>query len=297
MVARDELVHVASRGAEVEGLLVIRDREVFQLKNEAANFRPMLDKQMVENQALKEREAGLLRQLAESEYKFQNMLRDFDSLRGELAGKNEELRKMSGIIDPLRRDLDMKSQSEGRLLLEVSDLRNQLSGASGLQLRVRDLEGQLKDKEGFILSLNQSKRDLEERLRGVQDQNSSLEYQLRDMKAKLGDADKEAARLEGQLAVEGTTTPDGGGRGDADRMAVGRLAGERAQRDRAVGARPVFDDHGNAELRAEELAIHPRIGVGRAAGIEAYEDADGFGWPRLRARGRQAGCGQAGGGE
>lgn len=199
MQLSSENERLLARLSEVEGLLIIRDREIFQIRSEGANFRSLLDKQIAENKGLKEREGGLVRQLSEMEVKFNSLLRDFDSVRGEMNGKNDELRKLSSMLDSLRRDMDLKSQNESRLMLELSDLRNQMSGVSGFQARIRDLEAQLKDKEGFMLSLSNSKRDLEDRVRSLQDQNASLEYQLKDLNAKLGDGDKEARRLEGLL--------------------------------------------------------------------------------------------------
>jgi len=80
-----------------------------------------------------------------------------------------------------------------------------------------------------------------------------------------GDRDDVARDGDGAFLVE-RHVDDVRGRDKKERVAVGRSARDRLQREIAAAARPVVDNHRQAEPVRERLAEHARNDVRRAPG-------------------------------
>src|SRR5262249_4635174 len=98
-----------------------------------------------------------------------------------------------------------------------------------------------------------------------------------------------------QRRVDGAVGDVGAPLADAERVAVGRGAGETSDTDGAARAGDVLDDDGLAERGAHRLGHDPSDHVGRAAGRERYDHGEGARGMGLRRRVRDAGGGSGGG--
>ena len=82
-----------------------------------------------------------------------------------------------------------------------------------------------------------------------------------------------------------------GGGGEQQRVAVGRRLGDCVGTHVAAGAASVLHE-GAAQRGAHLLREQPRQDVGRAAGRERHDDADGLGGPDVLAARRTGQCRQ-----